>query len=105
MNGQAVRAARQRKGIKTGAFAKELGISLSHLVNIESTDCACAIEKVHLMAAKLDVPAETLMQPPQATRGPEPTHPGRTRTTTGPKNPTAPPKGPANPPRKTGRVA
>lgn len=82
--GARIRELRRRSGIKPGAFAEQVGVSYSHLANVENGHHkGVSVEVLNRIAAALEVPIEELIaarpepipRPPGEPKPPEPTHP------------------------------
>lgn len=78
-NGAEIRRLRREAGLKPGAFAKSVGISYSHLANVENGHhTGVAIEVLFRIANGLKQPIERLIDVPAdsgAGKGPTPTGP------------------------------
>jgi DNA-binding XRE family transcriptional regulator len=53
--GPVIRVLRQRKGIKVGTLARQVGVSAKHLSNIEGAGGGASPELLHRLAAALGV--------------------------------------------------
>lgn len=59
-NGALIRSLRRKRGIKTGAFAAQVGISRQHMTAIEAHDHVASIEALERIAANLGVEVDEL---------------------------------------------
>lgn len=88
--GAHIRALRRRAGIKPGAFAESVGISYSHLANVENGHHrGVSPEVLNRIATALGVEIEELIDTPSAERDRPPNKPPE-------------PTGPSGPPNKPG---
>ena len=59
--GAHIRSLRQRRGVKTGTFAEQVGVSRQHMTAIEANGVAASIEVLNRIAEQLDVDVNELI--------------------------------------------
>jgi len=63
-NGVAIRVIRERAGTKRNVLAGQVGISESHLRNLETENKSASREHIALLADRLGVPADAITRYP-----------------------------------------